>query len=90
MTEGEFRVGDVAQGGTARKGSGEKPARKGLDAQAFPFLAEWMRLPAHAFRERVDVLTARARSEASPAVQRALLLAVQVLNALYKNYGGAS
>ncbi len=87
--EGEFRVGDVAQGGAARKG-GEKPARKGLDAQAFPLLAEWMRLPANAFRERVDALTARARAESSPAAQRALLLAVQVLNALYKNYGGAS
>lgn len=87
--EGEFRVGDVAQGGTVRKGGGEKTARKGLDAQAFPLLAEWMKLPANAFRERVDALTARARSESSPAAQRALLLAVQVLNALYKNYGGA-
>ncbi|MCS7313309.1 MAG: hypothetical protein NZ742_10440 [Acidobacteria bacterium] len=88
--EGEFRVGDVVQGGTARKGSGEKTTQKGLDAQAFPILADWMKLPANAFRERVDALTARARSEASLAVQRALSLAVQILNALYKNYGGRS
>jgi predicted ABC-class ATPase len=89
MGEGEFRIGDVASAGAARKGGGPT-ARKGLDTQAFPILAEWMRLPANAFRERVDALTARARSESSQAAQRAILLAVQILNALYKNYGGAS
>ncbi len=85
-----FRIGDVATGTSHHREQGSAGGGAGLDADAFPTLVQCLRLPPNDFRERLDFLAGRTRQESSPAVQRALSLAAQMLPILYKNYGGQS
>jgi hypothetical protein len=83
----EFRVGDLAPEFAGRPAPGGA-AQAGIDAEAFPTLAAWMRLSTIELRERLDQLAGRARQESSLAVQKALQTAIQVLPSLHTKYGG--
>ena len=89
MTEqSEFRVGDLASAAVPRR-SQDEPAPGGqLDPVAFPTLSAIVRLPTSDFRSKIDELAALGRQESSPAVQKALLLAAQMLPVIHKTYGG--
>jgi hypothetical protein len=85
--EPEFRVGDMAPE-FSRNDAPAAASRPGIDVEAFPTLAAWMRLSKTELRERVDQLAGRARQESSQEVQKALQTAAQVLQSLHTKHGG--
>lgn len=86
--QSEFRIGDVAAAASPRRDQGDSRQNGGLDPDAFPTIIQCIRLSPNEFRECLDKLAARVRGEQTPAVQRALQLATQMLPTIYKNYGG--
>ncbi|MEW6365671.1 MAG: hypothetical protein AB1714_13665 [Acidobacteriota bacterium] len=89
MTEQSgFRVGDIASAAVPQRNQ-DGPSSKGqLDPMAFPTLSELVHLPSNEFRNKVDELATMGRRESSAAVQKALLLAAQMLPVIQKTFGG--
>lgn len=85
--DGEFRIGD-RQRDFAVRGLPKPVPEPGLDPTTFPTLHAFLKADATEFRGRIDALSARARLESSPDLQRALQTAARVLPEIYKKYGG--
>lgn len=58
-----------------------------LTPENFPTLWEWTQLAPPEFKERINILSTRARQEPSVVMQRAYQVLVQLLNEMYSKGG---